>query len=255
MLKILKLSFLLCLFFALHGCASIGYYEFIEPERSASQQFIDTPYVYSGSVEAQQDSNHYQFSGVLHDLDDKYLDITIPNEILIKEHLIVTSASDSKLGNNLIELSNTDVKQIVGEPALLVVNPNYPFHLDAIKNHPQGFFQKNYLKYQPVNLSKNTDEKIDCPNIVLLNIDIYEELPTTLEYGACKTKGDYSSYTWHIVLADEVANNVEHDKVFGYQIAYLGFIVTVPVDIIAASFYTLGWALVSTKNLMASGEE
>lgn len=241
MLKILKTPLIFCLFFVLHGCASIEYYGLIEPERSASEQFIDTPYVYSGSVEIQQDSNHYQFSGVLYDQDDKYLDILIPNKILIKEHLI--------------ELSNSDVQKATGEPALLVVNPNYPFHLDAIKNQPQEFFQQNYLKYQPLVLSEIAATKFDCPNIVLLNIDIYEELPTTLEYGFCEIQGDYSSYIWHTILADKIANNVEHDKVFGYQVVYLGFIVTVPVDVIAASFYTLGWAMVSSKNLMVSGEE
>lgn len=247
MLKILKTSFLCFIALALHGCASLEYYEFIDPERSANQQFIGTPYVYSGLVETQQDSKNYQFSGVLHDPEDKYLDIAIPNNIAVAEAATVTA--------NLIELKNSNTEQGGGEPALLVVNPDYPFHLDDIKDQPKVFFQQNYLKYQPQALSRLDIEQFNCPNIILLNIDIYEEFPTTLEFGYCETEGDHSTYTWHTALAERIANNVEHEKVFGYQVAYLGFIVTVPVDVIAASFYTLGWGMVSSKNLMTSGEE
>ena len=244
-----------CIAMVMHGCASIEYYEFIEPERSASEQFIGTPYVYSGSVESKKDSNHYQFSGVLYDLDDKYLDITIPNNISIKEHPMISATLDSKLRHNLIELSNSEVQQVSDKPALLVVNPSYPFHLDLIKEQPQEFFRQNYLKFQPLVLSAMALEEFNCPNIILLNIDVYEELPTTLEYGYCKIKGDNSSYIWHSLMADKIVNNVVHDKMIGHQISYLGFIVTVPFDVITASFYTLGWSLVSSKNLMASGEE
>jgi hypothetical protein len=238
MLKILKLSFLYYIILVLYGCASIEYYELIEPERSANQQFIGTPYVYSGLVNTQTDSKNYQFSGVLYDLEDKYLDITI-----------------ASTEQNLIELTNSDTSQLSGEPALLVVNPDYPFHLDTIKGHPQEFFQQNYLKYQPLALAEIGNEKFECPDIILLNIDIYEEFPTTLEFGYCAKEGDYSTYTWHTSLADKIANNVEHDKMLGYQIAYLGFIVTVPVDVIVASLYTLSWGLVSSKNLMVLGKE
>ena len=254
MKKIIKLSMLWCIAIVMHGCASMEYYEFIEPERSASQQFIGTPYVYSGSVESKQNSKKYQFSGVLYDLDDKYLDITIPNDITEKEHPMISASLDSTLRHNLIELSNSEAKQL-SEAALLVVNPSYPFHLDAIKEQPQEFFRQNYLKYQPLVLSAMAPEEFNCPNIVLLNIDVHEELPTTLEYGYCEIKGDKSSYIWHSLLADKIVNNVVHDKMIGHQISYLGFIVTVPFDVITASFYTLGWSLVSSKNLMASGEE
>jgi len=272
MLTIIKLPLLCFILVVLHGCASIEYYEFLEPQRSANQQFIGTPYVYSGLLEIGQKSNHYQFSGVLYDRDDKYLDITIPTSVLASapinisrlDHARASTLQQSERHNKTVELSNSHEKQLtekqlIEKPALLVVNPSYPFNLDVIKAQPLDFFQQYYWQYQPENpigvLSQPAIEDIRCPDILLLNIDVYEELPTTLELGYCKTEGDNSSYTWQSVTSENIANNVEHDKMFGHQVSYLGFLLTVPFDIIAAPFYTLGWGLIASKNLLFSGEE
>jgi len=257
MLTIIKLPFLCFILVVLHGCASIEYYEYLEPQRSANQQFIGTPYVYSGLLEIGQQSNHYQFSGVLYDRDDKYLDITIPTSVststptnsIRTDHSRVSTSQRGELKSKVVELNNSDSKQLTGKPALLVVNPNYPFNLDVIKAQPLGFFQQYGVLSQPA------IEDIRCPDILLLNIDVYEELPTTLELGYCKTEGDNSSYIWHTVTSENIANNVEHNKMFGHQVSYLGFLLTVPFDIIAAPFYTLGWGLIASKNLLFSGEE
>jgi hypothetical protein len=259
MQKIMKLCILWLASVILHGCATLEYYELLEPQRSSKQQFIDIPYVYSGSMESNGQEYKFQFSGVLHDGDDKYLDIKIPRDLSRKEHPMISAVLDHQLGHNLAELSNSDVERSTGEPALLVVNPNYPFNLAAIKSQPALFYQQHHLQYhlqdQSLALSQAARGVSDCPNILLLNIDINDERPTTLEYGYCKIKGDHSSYTWQIIDAEKIANHVEHDKIFGHQIAYLGFLVTVPFDVIAAPFYTLGWGLVASKNLMFSGEE
>ncbi len=267
MLNIIKLPLLCFILVVLHGCASIEYYEFLEPQRSANQQFIGTPYVYSGLLEIGQKSNHYQFSGVLYDRDDKFLDVTVsttvststPTSITRSDHSRVSTSQQGERHNKTIELNNGDEKKLIGKPALLVVNPSYPFNLDLIKAQPLDFFQQYYWQYQPVNpiggLSQPAIEDIRCPDILLLNIDVYEELPTTLELGYCKIEGDNSSYTWQIITSENIANNVEHNKMFGHQIAYLGFLLTVPIDIIIAPFYTLGWGLIASKNLLFSGEE
>jgi hypothetical protein len=245
MLNILKLPLLCIIFIVLQGCASIEYYEFLEPQRSANEQFIGTPYVYSGLVEIGEQSQNYQFSGVLYDDDDKILDVTIPTHLAIN--------SDPK---NLVELRNSDHERKLGEPALLVVNPNYPFNIEEVKSQPHAFAQKYYLQYQPLLLSQVAVEPSTCPHILLLNIDVYEELPTTLEIGRCFNTGiEASSYVWQIVSADHILNNVEHDKMFGHQLGYLGFLLTVPFDMIASPIYTLGWGLVASKNLLFSVDE
>jgi hypothetical protein len=255
MKKIAKL-FILCLSYViLHGCATVEYYEFLEPQRSSKQQFIHIPYVYSGSMESHAQENKFQFSGVLHDGDDKYLNITIARDTSRKKHPMISAVLDHQLGHDLVKLSNSDVEHSTGEPALLVVNPNYPFNLEVIKAQPALFYQQHYLQYQPLVLSQAARGTTGCPNLLLLNIDINDERPTTLEYGYCKIDGDSSSYTWRIIENEKIANSVEHDKIFGHQVAYLGFLVTVPFDVIAAPFYTLGWGLVASKNLMFSGEE
>lgn len=264
MLKIIKLSLLCFTSVVLHGCATIEYYEFLEPKRSTSQQFIDAPYVYSGRVEINQESHHYQFSGVLHDGTDKFLDIDIPTNIAIKEHPMFSSSLDAKLGHNMVELSNSDHQRVLGEPALLVVNPNYPFDVDTIKAQPSAFSEEYYLQYQAQSVSENELKEPSapsrCPHILLLNIDIYEELPTTLEIAQCSIEqsgekaGEYS-YVWQTINPDKILNTVEHDKPFGYQVAYLGLLFTVPFDAIVAPIYTLGWGIVSSKNLLFSGEE
>jgi hypothetical protein len=255
MKKIMKLCILWLSSVILHGCATFEYYELLEPQRSSKQQFIDIPYVYSGSMESKAQGNKFQFSGVLHDGDDKYLNITIARDTSHKEPTMISAVLDHQLGHKLVELSNSDVEHSTGEPALLVVNPNYPFNLAGIKAQPELFYQQHYLQYQPLTLSQAARGASDCPNILLLNIDINDERPTTLEYGYCKKRGDHSSYTWQIIDDDKIANHVEHDKIFGHQIAYLGFLVTVPFDVIVSPFYTLGWGLVASKNLMFSGEE
>lgn len=245
MFNIIKLPLLCFILIVLQGCATIEYYEFLEPQRSAHQQFIDTPYVYSGLVETGVQTHQFQFSGVLYDTDNKILDINIATNIATnvanKEH------------HNVVELSNSDFERALGEPALLVVNPNYPFNLDAIKAQPDAFAQKYYLQYQP-------HQPSTCPHIVLLNIDIYEELPTTLEFALCQSASANvdkakNSYVWQTINADDISNKVEHDKMFGHQVGYLGFLVTVPFDVIVAPLYTLGWGLVASKNLLFSGEE
>ncbi len=249
MLTILKLPLLCLMFIVLQGCASIEYYEFLEPQRSANQQFIDTPYVYSGLVETSEQSQDYQFSGVLYDADDKILDITVP-----------TNLANSSEPQSLVELSNSDSERTLGEPALLVVNPNYPFNIEDIKSQPEAFARKHYLQYQPLALSQlareSAVEPSMCPHILLLNIDIYEELPTTLEIGQCfNIDIETSSYEWRTVNAEDILNNVEHDKMFGHQLGYLGFLVTVPFDMLVSPFYTLGWALIASKNLLFSVDE
>jgi len=255
MKKIMKLCILWLFSVILHGCATFEYYELLEPQRSSKQQFIDIPYVYSGSMKSNAQEHKFQFSGVLHDRDDKYLNIKIPRDLSRKEHPMIGAVLDHQLGHNLVELSNSDVERSTGEPALLVVNPNYPFNLAAIKAQPALFYQQHYLQYQALALSQAAQGISDCPNILLLNIDINDEYATTLEYGYCKIKGDHSSYAWKIIDDERIVNYVEHDKIFGHQIAYLGFLVTVPFDVIASPFYTLGWGLVASKNLMFSGEE
>ena len=249
MFKILKLPLSCFMFIVLQGCASIEYYEFLEPKRSANQQFIDTPYVYSGLVETSEESQNYQFSGVLYDADDKILDITIP-----------TNFANNLPRQNLVELSNSDYERKLGEPALLVVNPNYPFNIEDIKSQPDAFSREYYLQYQPLVLSQlareSTVEPSTCPHILLLNIDVYEELPTTLEIGHCvNTDIETNSYVWQTVNAEHILNNVEHDKMFGHQLGYLGFLLTVPFDMIASPFYTLGWGLIASKNLLFSVDE
>jgi len=253
--KIIKLSMLWSITLVLHGCATIEYYELLEPQRSSSQQFIDIPYVYSGTMESDSKERKFQFSGVLHDGDHKYLDIKIPRDMSIKEHPMISAVLDTQLGHNIVELSNSDKERLIGEPALLVVNPNYPFNLDMIKAQPELFHQQHYLQYQPLALSQAARGNSDCPNILLLNIDIHDEQPTTLEYGYCKIAGDPSSYAWQVIENERIVNHVEHDKIFGHQVAYLGFLVTVPFDMIVSPFYTLGWGIVASKNLMFSGEE
>jgi hypothetical protein len=255
MKKIIKLCILWLSSVIFHGCATFEYYELLEPQRSSKQQFIDIPYVYSGFMESNAQENKFQFSGVLHDGDDKYLNITITRDTSRKKHPMIRAKLDHQLGDALVELSNSDVEHSTGEPALLVVNPNYPFNLAAIKTQPALFYQQHYLQYQPLVLSQAARGTSGCPNLLLLNIDINDERPTTLEYGYCKKRGDHSSYAWQIIDDEKIANDVEHDKIFGHQIAYLGFLVTVPFDVIAAPFYTLGWGLVASKNLMFSGEE
>ena len=249
MLTILKLPLLCLMFIVLQGCASIEYYEFLEPQRSANQQFIDTPYVYSGLVETSEQSQDYQFSGVLYDADDKILDITVP-----------TNLANSSEPQSLVELSNSDSERTLGEPALLVVNPNYPLNIEDIKSQPEAFARKHYLQYQPLALSQlareSAVEPSMCPHILLLNIDIYEELPTTLEIGQCFDAGvEANTYKWQTVNAEDILNNVEHDKMFGHQLGYLGFLVTVPFDMLVSPFYTLGWALIASKNLLFSVDE
>ena len=249
MLTILKLPLLCLMFIVLQGCASIEYYEFLEPQRSANQQFIDTPYVYSGLVGTSEQSQDYQFSGVLYDADDKILDITVP-----------TNLANSSEPQSLVELSNSDSERTLGEPALLVVNPNYPFNIEDIKSQPEAFARKHYLQYQPLALSQlareSAVEPSMCPHILLLNIDIYEELPTTLEIGQCFDAGvEANTYKWRSVNAEYLLNNVEHDKMFGHQLGYLGFLVTVPFDMLVSPFYTLGWALIASKNLLFSVDE
>jgi hypothetical protein len=255
MQKLIKILTLWFIVLVLPGCATIEYYELLEPQRSNSQQFIDIPYVYSGTMESNSQERKFQFSGVLHDDDDKYLNIKIPRDNTRKEHPMISAVLDTKLGHNLVELSNSDVERAKGEPALLVVNPNYPFNLEAIKALPELFYQQHYLQYQPLVLSQAARGTSGCPNLLLLNIDIHDERPTTLEYGHCKVEGDPSSYTWKVIENEKIANYVEHDKIFGHQIAYLGFLVTLPLDVIVAPFYTLGWGIVASKNLMFSGEE
>jgi hypothetical protein len=237
------------MFIVLQGCASIEYYEFLEPQRSTHQQFIDTPYVYSGLAEMSEQSKNYQFSGVLYDADDKILNITVPTNL----------ANNSSL-QSLVELSNSDHERALGEPALLVVNPNYPFNLEEIKSQPDAFARKHYLQYQPLVLSQRARESVVessmCPHILLLNIDIYEELPTTLEIGQCFNTGiETNSYMWQTVNAEHILNSVEHDKMFGHQLGYLGFLVTVPFDMLVSPFYTLGWGLIASKNLLFSVDE
>ena len=249
MLKILRLPLLCLMLIVLQGCASIEYYEFLEPQRSANQQFINTPYVYSGLVEISEQSQDYQFSGVLYDADDKILDIAVP-----------TNLANNSEPQNLVELSNIDQERILGEPALLVVNPNYPFNIEEIKSQPGAFARKHYLQYQPLVLSQlareNAVDSSICPHILLLSIDIYEELPTMLEIGQCfNTDIETNSYEWQTVNAEHILNSVEHDKMFGYQIGYLGFLVTVPFDMLVSPFYTLGWALIASKNLLFSVDE
>ena len=249
MLKIVKLPLLCLMFIVLQGCASIEYYEFLEPQRSANQQFIDTPYVYSGLVGTSEQSQDYQFSGVLYDADDKILDITVP-----------TNLANSSEPQSLVELSNSDSERTLGEPALLVVNSNYPFNIEDIKSQPEAFARKHYLQYQPLALSQlareSAVEPSMCPHILLLNIDIYEELPTTLEIGQCFDAGvEANTYKWRSVNAEYLLNNVEHDKMFGHQLGYLGFLVTVPFDMLVSPFYTLGWALIASKNLLFSVDE
>lgn len=251
MLKILRLPLLCLMLIVLQGCASIEYYEFLEPQRSANQQFINTPYVYSGLVEISEQSQDYQFSGVLYDADDKILDITVPANL----------ASNSE-SQNLVELSNIDHERILGEPALLVVNPNYPFNVEEIKSQPDAFVQQHYLQFQPLVLSQlareSTVDSSSCPHILLLSIDVYEELPTTLEIGQCfntETNTETSIYEWQTVNAEHILNSVEHDKMFGYQIGYLGFLVTVPFDMLVSPFYTLGWGIIASKNLLFSVDE
>ena len=249
MLTILKLPLLCLMFIVLQGCASIEYYEFLEPQRSANQQFIDTPYVYSGLVENSEQSQDYQFSGVLYDADDKILNITVP-----------TSLANNSEPQSLVELSNSDSERTLGEPALLVVNPNYPLNIEDIKSQPEAFARKHYLQYQPLALSQlareSAVEPSMCPHILLLNIDIYEELPTTLEIGQCFDAGvEANTYKWRSVNAEYLLNNVEHDKMFGHQLGYLGFLVTVPFDMLVSPFYTLGWALIASKNLLFSVDE
>lgn len=249
MLTILKLPLLCLMFIVLQGCASIEYYEFLEPQRSANQQFIDTPYVYSGLVGTSEQSQDYQFSGVLYDADDKILDITVP-----------TNLANSSEPQSLVELSNSDSERTLGEPALLVVNPNYPLNIEDIKSQPEAFARKHYLQYQPLALSQlareSAVEPSMCPHILLLNIDIYKELPTTLEIGQCfNIDIETSSYEWRTVNAEDILNNVEHDKMFGHQLGYLGFLVTVPFDMLVSPFYTLGWALIASKNLLFSVDE
>ena len=249
MLTILKLPLLCLMFIVLQGCASIEYYEFLEPQRSANQQFIDTPYVYSGLVENSEQSQDYQFSGVLYDADDKILNITVP-----------TNLANSSEPQSLVELSNSDSERTLGEPALLVVNPNYPLNIEDIKSQPEAFARKHYLQYQPLALSQlareSAVEPSMCPHILLLNIDIYEELPTTLEIGQCFDAGvEANTYKWRSVNAEYLLNNVEHDKMFGHQLGYLGFLVTVPFDMLVSPFYTLGWALIASKNLLFSVDE
>lgn len=249
MLTILKLPLLCLMFIVLQGCASIEYYEFLEPQRSANQQFIDTPYVYSGLVGTSEQSQDYQFSGVLYDADDKILDITVP-----------TNLANSSEPQSLVELSNSDSERTLGEPALLVVNSNYPFNIEDIKSQPEAFARKHYLQYQPLALSQlareSAVEPSMCPHILLLNIDIYEELPTTLEIGQCFDAGvEANTYKWRSVNAEYLLNNVEHDKMFGHQLGYLGFLVTVPFDMLVSPFYTLGWALIASKNLLFSVDE
>jgi len=249
MLTILKLPLLCLMFIVLQGCASIEYYEFLEPQRSANQQFIDTPYVYSGLVGTSEQSQDYQFSGVLYDADDKILDITVP-----------TNLANSSEPQSLVELSNSDSERTLGEPALLVVNPNYPLNIEDIKSQPEAFARKHYLQYQPLALSQlareSAVEPSMCPHILLLNIDIYEELPTTLEIGQCFDAGvEANTYKWRSVNAEYLLNNVEHDKMFGHQLGYLGFLVTVPFDMLVSPFYTLGWALIASKNLLFSVDE
>lgn len=255
MLTILKLPLLCLMFIVLQGCASIEYYEFLEPQRSANQQFIDTPYVYSGLVGTSEQSQDYQFSGVLYDADDKILDITVP-----------TNLANSSEPQSLVELSNSDSERTLGEPALLVVNPNYPLNIEDIKSQPEAFARKHYLQYQPLALSQlareSAVEPSMCPHILLLNIDIYEELPTTLEIGWCsnavanaEANTGTSTYEWRSVNAEYILNNVEHDKMFGHQLGYLGFLVTVPFDLLVSPFYTLGWALIASKNLLFSVDE
>lgn len=254
MFKIIKLPFLCFTYMVLQGCATMEYYEFLEPQRSANQQFIDTPYVYSGLVETGAQANTYQFSGVLHDNDDKYLDIIVPANIAVKEHPMVSSVLDAKLRHNLVELKNTDQEKTLGEPALLVVNPNYPFNLDMIKNKPRDFAEKYYLGYQSQSDFQPKSQS-DCPHIILLNIDVYEEFPTTIDIAMCQSRAIKDGYVWQTINAEKISNLVEHDKVFGYQIGYLGFLITVPFDAIVSPFYTLGWGLVASKNLLFSGDE
>ena len=42
---------------------------------------------------------------------------------------------------------------------------------------------------------------------------------------------------------------------FGHQLGYLGFLVTVPFDLLVSPFYTLGWGLIASKNLLFSVDE
>lgn len=220
---------LLGMILLLPGCATMEYYAYLEPKRSTNAQFIDMPYVYSGySTTHQAKNSNYQFSGVLLDTDDKYLDININKEFII--------------------LSNTGNKLNPTEPALLVVNPNYPFDLNGIKNNPVEFFQEHYLKnlLQPIS-------HIQCPQILILNIDIYEEQPTTLELGRCSNKDN--NYTWQNINPDDIQNSVEHNKPIGYQLGYLGFLVTLPLDLVVTPIYSLAWGISSSKNLLFSGDE
>ena len=255
----IKLPLICFLLVALHGCATIEYYQVLEPRRSANQQFMATPYVYSGLFATDQQSHRYQFSGVLYDHDDKYLDVAIPTIITRLNYSMASTLLKDELRENVVELSNSDKKQSIGRPALLVVNPYYPFNPDVIKMQPLDFFQQYYWQYQPQSqvsvLSQSAQEDINCPHILLLNIDIDEELPTIIELGYCTIEGDNSSYSWQTITSESIVNNVEHNKMFGYQVGYLGFLLTVPFDVIAAPFYTLGWGLVASKNLLFAGEE
>ena len=263
MFKILKSSLLCLIGIVLQGCATIEYYEFLEPQRSPNQQFIDMPYVYSGLVEIDEQSQNYQFSGVLYDANDTILDIKIPANLAIRSN-----------PQNLVELSNSDFERKLGEPALLVVNPVHPFNLDTIKSQPHAFARQYYLQYQPTILSadgvESAQEHATCPDILLLNIDVYEELPTTLELGRCQSAvldlvistgadtaidSEENTYVWQTINTEYILNNVEHDKIFGYQLGYLGFLLTVPFDVVVSPFYTLGWGLVASKNLLFAVDE
>jgi hypothetical protein len=240
---------------SLFGCTTIEYYGYLEPQRTSNTQFIDMPYIYSGKVVVKKARGtlewyNYQFSGALHDTDDKFLNLRIPSNLSIKEHQMVSKKLDAKLRKDQVTISNGDKELMIGEPALLVINPGDSFDMQEIKQNPKDFFRRNYRKDQ----EKRSNSRVACPHIILLNIDIFEEEPTTIEFGHCDTNNnnysDVSQFIWEDVGHNIIRNYVEHDKPFGYQIGYLGFLVTLPLDIIVTPIYTLGWGLLATKNLL-----
>jgi len=240
------------------GCATVEYYGFLEPQRSANEQFMDIPYVYSGLVTTKKGNGNkhspklwyeYQFSGVLFDRNNKYLDISIPSNISIKEHSMVSEILDAKLRKNKVTLSNSNKMKDAGDPVLLVINPYYPFRYDDIKAHPEVFFKQYYIHSQT--LPQQTDST--CPRILFLNIDVYEEHPTTMEMSDCPNgqKGNASeSIAWEKISQWKIRNQVEHQKPFGYQVGYLGFLITLPVDIVITPLYTIGWGVIASVNLL-----
>ncbi|MBF0226761.1 MAG: hypothetical protein HQK76_15010 [Desulfobacterales bacterium] len=176
---------------------------------------IQYPYIYKGSAEISNDYIKYEFSGVLHDSSKNVLSLQIYEN-----------------GNVLISNQKDNINY--EKKALLIVNPEHQRYIEteALKQDPEKFFKKIY---------NDQTEKNECPYIIILNLDSILKKEMIIEFSTCID----GRILWGNASMKNINNEIAQDRSGIRNILYLGYIITLPVDIVITPVYFIGWGLLS----------